>query len=435
MTLPPAPAAPSRVPALHFGVGLLFLAGALVGLVWVAPDLARGEVFRPRVVAVAHLFTLGWLTTVIYGALGLFVPTAAGVRAWPPVLRVAVLAMHAPGVAAMGVGLVSGPPALLYAGVAAVGAGVLIVHGMLLWSALTGRGDRRIRLVLGAAALFLVSAFLMGSALAGNLQTGFLGGSRVRVVGIHLHVAALGWVMLVILAAGRRVLPMFLLAHGAPQEGWDRSALLVAGGMGLLTLGHHLPGSWVVTVSGGLAWVGVLLFVHQVAALVRHRGRALDPGMALAVGGVAVVAVALVPALLWLAGWSHPRLMPLWVTALLLGGFTPFVLGHARKMLPFQLWSLSFAAAGGGGNLPPVDALLSLRAGWGAAALSGGGVLLLLGGLTSGSTVAARSGALLMAAGFGGIVAELLGLGFRFLRGGLVRGARPATPSGGRPRV
>lgn len=221
---------------------------------------------------------------------------------------------------------------------------------------------------------------------------------------------------------------MFLLAHGAPQGGWDRSALLVAGGMGLLTVGHHLPGGWVVPVSGALAWVGVLFFVHQVAQLVRHRGRPLDPGMALAVGGVAVMGGALIPSLLWLAGWSHPRLQPLWVTALILGGFTPFVLGHARKMLPFQLWSLGFAAAGGGRNLPQVDALLSPRVGWGAVALSAAGVaLLLLGGMAAGSTAAARGGALLVALGLGGCVAELLSLGIRFLRTGLRVGGAAAT--------
>lgn len=429
MTLPPGPPAPTRVPALHFGVGLLFLAAGLAGLVSVAPELARGEVFHPRVVSVAHLFTLGWLTTVLYGALGLFVPMGAGGPPWPPVLRLAVLSVHAPGVAAMAVGLARGPRTVLHAGVAAVGVGVLLVAGMLLRSAFGGRGDRRIRMVLGAAALFLVAAFLMGSALAGNLSTGFLGGGRVRVVGIHLHVATLGWVLMVTLAAGRRILPMFLLAHGAPQRGWDRSALLVAGGMGLLTAGHHLPGGWVVTVSGAMAWLGVLLFVHQVGDLVRHRRRPLDPGMALAVGGVAVMGLALVPSFLWLAGWSHPRLQPLWVTALLLGGFTPFVLGHARKMLPFQLWSLAFAAAGGGRNLPPVDALLSPRVGWTTVTLWAAGTTLILAGMALGSTGAARGGALLLALGLGGCVAELLALGGRFLRTGLV-GAGPVQAAG-----
>lgn len=433
MTLPPPPPAPSRVPAAHFAVGLLFLAAALVGLVRVAPDLAQGHFLRGRVVATAHLFTLGWFTTVIYGALGLFVPSAVGGPVWPPRLRAAILALHAAGVPAMAVGLAAGHRGLLMAGVTGVGTGVVLVCGLLLRSALRGTGDRRLRGVLAAAGLFLVAAFLMGWALAENLHGGFLGTSRLRVVGIHLHTAALGWILMVILAAGRRVLPMFLMAHGVPSRGWDRAALLVGSGMGLLVLGHHLP--WwrgVVLVAGGLAWLGVLAFVVQVATLVRHRGRALEPGMGWALGGVAVMAAALVPSLLWLLGWSHPRLMPLWVVGLLLGGFTPFVLGHARRMLPFQLWSLAFAAAGGGRRLPPVDGLLSRRVGWATAAVAGAGMVLLLFGVAAGEVLPLQVGGWLVALGTGGAVAELLSLGLRFFRTGFVlpmEGATEGSPA------
>ncbi|MGD8319629.1 MAG: hypothetical protein PVJ02_04230 [Gemmatimonadota bacterium] len=50
----------------------------------VAPDLAGGPFLSPRVVAVTHLFTLGWITTSIMGALYQPLPVALGesVR-WP----------------------------------------------------------------------------------------------------------------------------------------------------------------------------------------------------------------------------------------------------------------------------------------------------------------------------------------------------------------
>lgn len=62
----------------------LFLVLGGLGLVVVAPDLAGGPFLSPRVVAVTHLFTLGWITTSIMGALYQPLPVALGesVR-WP----------------------------------------------------------------------------------------------------------------------------------------------------------------------------------------------------------------------------------------------------------------------------------------------------------------------------------------------------------------
>ncbi len=89
------------------------------GVVWVAPALALGAYPSPHVVGVAHLFTLGWLTTSIMGALYQFLPVALG----QPIAseRVAHLsfALHVTGVAALSPASCSG------AGRAAVGHHVL----------------------------------------------------------------------------------------------------------------------------------------------------------------------------------------------------------------------------------------------------------------------------------------------------------------------
>ncbi len=69
---------PPLLPGEHFGAGLAFLLAGSIGAVFVAPDLARGLSLAPTVVAVTHLFTLGWITTSIMGALYQFLPVALG---------------------------------------------------------------------------------------------------------------------------------------------------------------------------------------------------------------------------------------------------------------------------------------------------------------------------------------------------------------------
>src|SRR5690606_257011 len=76
---------PAILPAEHFAAALLFFALGSVGLVVVAPELAAGSFFLPRVVAVVHLFVLGFILLSIYGALCQFLPVAVGVpMRWLP---------------------------------------------------------------------------------------------------------------------------------------------------------------------------------------------------------------------------------------------------------------------------------------------------------------------------------------------------------------
>ena len=85
--------------------------------------------------------------------------------------------------------------------------------------------------MVGAAA-YLVVTVVLGVALALNLSLGFLGRARFLALGVHIHVAALGWVFLLVIGVGRHLLPLFLLSH-AGEAGERRlrasAALVIAG--------------------------------------------------------------------------------------------------------------------------------------------------------------------------------------------------------------
>ena len=85
---PPAMAAPVAAPAPvrnnvflageHFAASILYLLAGAIGLVWIAPELSIGAYPSPRVAGITHLFTLGWLSTTIFGALYQLLPVALG---------------------------------------------------------------------------------------------------------------------------------------------------------------------------------------------------------------------------------------------------------------------------------------------------------------------------------------------------------------------
>ena len=182
-------APPLRLPGEHFAAALIFWLLGAAGLVWVAPDIARGSFPLPRVAAVTHLFTLGWITTTIQGALYQFLPVALQnpIR-WPRVAHLS-FALYTPGLALFLVGLLGGRAAIMLPGAALFGTGLLLFAANLgatlrkspernlTWWALTG------------AVVSLVSTVILGVSLAGNLRYGYLGEHRFLAMGVHLHVA------------------------------------------------------------------------------------------------------------------------------------------------------------------------------------------------------------------------------------------------------
>ena len=117
------------LPGEHFAAAICFLLAGAVGLVVVAPELAAGLYASPRVAAVTHLFTLGWLTTTIFGALYQLLPVALGAPIRSTRLGHAAFAAWVPGVALFAAGITTGSVALHHAGIGLVGTGILLVVG------------------------------------------------------------------------------------------------------------------------------------------------------------------------------------------------------------------------------------------------------------------------------------------------------------------
>ena len=409
------PAPPFRLPGEHFAAALAFLVLGSLGLVWVAPDLAHGLFPLPRVAGVTHLFTLGWITTSIMGALYQFLPVAL----WVPIRseRWAHLSfwLYAPGLALFVAGLVLRRPELSLPGAALFGTGLLVFLVNLTITLVRARERGLTWWSLAGAALFLAATVALGVTLAANLRWGFLGGSRFLAVGVHLHLALAGWVMLVVIGVAHRLLPMFLLSHGAPEWPGRLAAVLVGGGaLGLMLLYHAIPLA-AFYLPAVLIGAGALSFVVQARLYYRHRvRRVLDPGMRLAAiaVGFLVVGIALAPIAL-ARGPAAPGLMVGYLTTVIVGGFTLFVVAHYYKIVPFLVWYHRFGPLAGKRPVPRVAELYSARTARVAVFFLAFGALALSAGILAGAPGLARGAAVLFAGGAGVVVYQISGVSRR----------------------
>jgi len=357
------------LPGEHFAAALVFLVAGTLGLILIAPDLANGLFYLPRVAAVVHLFVLGWIVLSIFGALCQFLPVAVGrsIRSLP--LAHVTFVAHVLGVLLFVGSLATGMRGLLYAG-----AGLLATSFVLFASNLTATlakvHDRSLTWwALAGAAVFIVATPIYGVILALNTHGDVLLTERFAVVAAHAHVAIVGFVMLVIVGVAHRLLPMFLLSHGASERpAWAALVLLFAGAA---ILAVPVGGAVRFIVAGALIAGGLVAFLVQAALFFHHRmRRAIDPGMRLASAGLVGLALALLLAPLSLTrGMTDLHLLTTYFVVLL-GAISMFIAGHYYKIVPFLVWYHRFGPLIGKQKVPKVADLYSS-----AAALTSGALL------------------------------------------------------------
>lgn len=262
--------APRALTLMYLGYAYLCLAVAFTALIFL-PRTVGGFFYQPKMLAVVHLVTLGWITSSILGYFHLVGPIALRTvmrSGWRDYLAYALVVI---GIS----GLVSHFWIDEYGGMV-WSAGTLVL-GLALIAA------RAVPTVLGAkiqagVKLHLVLAFLnlLGAGVLGMLiglekqQVHLLPGYLLHTVYAHAHLAALGWATMMVMGVGYRLFPMVLPSAMPPQERTWPSAVLMEGGLLLLLLA--LPASSAVGIRiatlvllAGLAW-----FFLQVAWMKRH---------------------------------------------------------------------------------------------------------------------------------------------------------------------
>jgi hypothetical protein len=427
----PAPRPPSpRLSAQHFAAAILYLLAGATGLVWVAPELAAGNYLSPHVAGVTHLFTLGWLTTTIFGALYQLLPGAlrTPVR-WRRVAHLSFWSL-AIGAGMFACGIASGSTLLHHGGIALVGLGVILGVTNVAASAARAPVHDVMRGAVLLAITFLFSTLALGVVLLHNIHTGFIAAARLRVLATHFHVAVAGWALIMIVGVSHRLLPMFLLAQGADNRWTKRSLSCLAAGVAVLAVGLN-------TGLGGATWIGVVLLESGVAFFLRqtyvfYRSRArkqIDVGLRFAATASAFMGAAAVvgPIVLW-RGPAATRLAIAYAITGLLGGIVLYVVGFFYKIVPMMAWTARYGglvSIAGRSPAPSVADMYSPRVAVVQLIAMASGVVMLALSVLGGVSAGAWAGAVLFLGGVVLFVSQIL----RVALGGRALSFRPSRRS------
>lgn len=354
-----AASVPAHLPGEHFAAALFFFVLGSAALILIREDLAQGHFFVPRVVATVHLFTLGWLMLSIFGALTQFLPVAIGVTIRSNPLAHVSFALHCLGTAGFVFGMGAGQRTVLLVGAALAGTAFLLFALNMALTLASSKQRGVTWWALAGANVFLVITPIYGILLALNLSQSFVQ-DRFHHMARHIHVAVVGVVLMVVVGVAHKLLPMFLLSHGAKDWAAKVAAGLFFSSALILSVpfGGHPP----AYVALGLALAGLVALAWQARDWYRNSRRSsLDPGLHLAATGIVGMCIAGVLApIAFYFGMAKPHLLVAYHLCLL-GALSLFVAGHYFKIVPFLVWNHKFGPLLGKKKVPTVAQLYSAK--------------------------------------------------------------------------
>ncbi len=430
----PGPVVPDVTIPLRFVLtGLLALVVGVVLLVF-RPDLLTAYHYHQHTVAVTHLLVLGFLLSIVSGALYQLVPIVLEATLYSERLARWHFVVHLVSV----VGMVWMFWVWDMKQVGHFGSGLAVGVGLLLWN--LGRTLWRARrwtvvsVGVGSALCWLAAVVGVGLALSAAKSTYELTGRpeiagwlSVTLAGLqatqaflarfeplalmhaHAHLGLLGVFVLLTVVVAYKLVPMFVI--GEVQQPWRTWASL-----GLLNLGTAATFLTVLTQSplkplaGLLVAAGLAVYGLELAAIVRARRRlVLDWGlrMFLLAQGLLLPLVLLGLGLSWpgLALTEFTGRLELAYGFLAVFGVIGFsILGMLYKIVPFLVWFAAYSREVGRARTPALHEMYSapLQA-WGCG-LWLAGLVVALAGICGGSVELSRLGAVLLMASLGTFV-------------------------------
>ncbi len=377
-----------------FTAGSIFYLVAMLLLPMLGAD---SYVYDIAVAGWAHIFLLGFVMMIIFGAMAQLVPVVLEVGHFSVDFYYLIWPLLTAGTILMGVGFAAVPALLPYGGLTVLVAMAIFLADTIL----TLRKVERVSLTVKTVAVtnaFLLLGILVGFAMALAIGAG-VDVDIGRWIGAHIVLVLGGFVTLTIIGMSMVLLPMFGLSHGFDETPVNRAFKIMAGGVFAYFVGTLFDSESIRFLSMVAIFIATGLYLWQIWLIYKSRARKeSDIWFRSVVVGYGSLAFALLLAPFALIGRLE-SLATASVWFLVMGFFTFLINGHLYKIVPFLVWFERYSPLVGKEKVPMLADMVPKRQAEFQFRFSTAGMIMAGAGLLLGSDELFRGGAAFMAVG------------------------------------
>ena len=347
-------APPLKLIAPFFRVGVIFYLLAMLALLFFEPTFSYAQM---DVAGWVHLFLLGFVMTIIFGAMAQLIPVVLEVGHVVVDVYYVILPLLTVGASVMVFAFWFMPALLPYGGLLVLVAMIVFAFENVATLKKTALRTLTVKTVAWSNG-YLLLGILTGFALALGLA-GDLGINVSLMLKAHVYAVLAGYVLLTIMGLSLTLIPMFSLAHGFEQKAVERAFTLVILGVALVFVAALFGFEWGMYLGYALSFLGLLFYLWQIYIIYKLTVRKeLDVwAKSMIFAFVTLVLSILFGVLYFLTAMESMLHTSVWF--LLLGFVSSFITGHLYKLVPFLVWFERFAPLVGKEQVPMLHEMYS----------------------------------------------------------------------------
>lgn len=348
-----------KLPIFFIVYALLAFVTSQIILFLNSSELLIGQFRMPDIWASAHFLLLGFAVMVSMGAMYQLVPVAFLTPIWNETFGFIQFFITAIGFALLSILLGVKPDIAVYGGIITVLGVFMFIMQMILTISKQTQKNTMTYFVISAIICFLFT-IIAGFLLVWNFAFGGIL-NHDSILFTHISLGVAGWFSMLIFGFSYKLVPMFSLSHGFSMK-WAKSTLIsYIIGLLLLLSSFWLQIPFLQTVSWFILLVGFILFVLDMAEIIRKRvKKKLDRPFIFslfAIGnGLVIHMTAFVASVI---GVKHPTFWSWLVFLYILTWIIFSILGYLYKIVPFLWWTHKYSGKIGKEKVPTLKEMIN----------------------------------------------------------------------------
>jgi len=334
-----APSAKSVIP--YFVLSAISWLIALVFIAFHPSSVLKTVYFNEVMLTITHILVLGFITSVIFGALFQLLPVIFLQKIYSEFLNKSIFYLLVIGTVGLCMSFYfdsNGLGLTLFGSLINLAVILFIIN---VWKTIGKSTENKVaRLFIKTSAVWLAFTTVAGLLLAINFLTPFLPFVHLELLKIHAHFGIIGWFVFLIIGVSSVLIPMFLLVHKLDHKPLYFAYVLlltalVLGGLSKLTGIDTLM--YIAYGLGGLGFIYYLNFIY-VVYITRPR-KHLDYGLKKTMMAFPALIIVIISGVFFIAGFKTDfNLSAFYVIVLIVGFIATLILGQFYKTLPFIVW-------------------------------------------------------------------------------------------------
>jgi len=350
-------APPFKLIAPYFIIGIIFFVVSIALLFGI--DISNLTSMDSQTLSWVHIFLLGFVMMIIFGAMAQLVPVVLEVGHFAVDLYYVIYPLLLIGTILMGYGFLASPALLPYGGIVVLVSLLIFVFETFL----TIKKVKKLNLVM--TSVLLANTFLFLGLIFGILMAlGYAGTISIDIINLlkaHIYLVLAGYVGITIMGMSLILLPMFWLSHSFTWKPVKIALSMISTSVTLVMFSSIFKNTLLEYTGYSLTLMALGLYFYQIYIIYKTRVRLENDiylhSLLFSYGSLilslilgVVYLINPMPNLLLTIGWF-----------LFLGYITFIINGHLYKIVPFLVWYEKFSPLIGKQKVPMLADMVPVK--------------------------------------------------------------------------